>query len=381
MKKLIAFSVAIATIVWSLGLGALIPAASAAYTPTAGDIIKVSAANRPGVYIVGADMKTYVFSTRSTYASWLDDFSSLKNITQTEFDALNLGGNVTVKPGSLIRFDNSDNVYVAVPGNKLCKLPTTVADAKALYGVDYEGRVLLIQVSFVGNYTVDPACALNRDSKLPDGSLIQYAGSSDTYYLENGIKRLVNSEPFTANGFKRNNVIKNVAISMAYENGNPITGAELNISGVTMTNSAARVRARNGKVTFTNSSFADGYGFQYSSDWNAAVSQYDSENALFGPQANSGSGLGGVEVTVFAGDLNAWLQHLESNTEIRFLSNSFTTIAGADAMKATIKAENRYSSSVYIKKNGKIYSIYINSNNTADLEKYNQIINSFYFIQ
>ena len=259
MKKLLAFSIAIATIVWSLGLGALIPAASAAYAPAAGDIIKVNAANRPGVYVVGADLKTYVFSTRSTYASWLDDFSSLKNISQFDFDNMTMGGNVTVKPGSLIKFDNSDNVYVAVPGNKLCKLPTAVKDAKALYGDNYESRVLLMQVSFVGNYTVDPACALNKDSKLPDGSLIQYAGSAATYYIENGLKRLVYSDQMILNGFKYSNIIYNVPASQTYPTGSAVVSKEAGLADFYLTNGSRAPYVDFAKMKLIRQAFADKY--------------------------------------------------------------------------------------------------------------------------
>jgi hypothetical protein len=258
MKKSLVGIVAIATIVWSLGLGALIPAVSAAYVPTAGDIIKINAANRSAVYVVGSDLKPYVFSTRSTYASWLDDFSALKNVTQADFDNMTMGGNVTVKPGSLIKFDNSDNVYVAVPGNKLCKLPTAATDAKALYGDSYESRVLLIQGSFVGNYTVDPTCALDRDSKLPDGSLIQYAGSA-TYYIENGLKRLVYSDQMILNGFKYSNIIYNVPASKTYQTGSPVVSKEAGLADFFLTNNARAPFIDFAKMKLIRQAFAEKY--------------------------------------------------------------------------------------------------------------------------
>lgn len=234
MKKLLTYAVVISTIVWSMGLGALIPAASAAYSPVANDVVKVTGANRPAVYIVGSDLKPYVFSTRNTFGSWFDNFNALKYITQTEFDAMTLGGNVTLKPGTLMKFDNGDNVYAVVPGNKLCKLSSDAA-AKALYGINYAARVQLIQVAFVGNYTVDAACALDASSKLPNGTLIQYAGSSDIYYIDNGVKRLVTNEAFLANGFKTANVVTNVPTTMTFDAGSSITGKEAGLTTVTLT--------------------------------------------------------------------------------------------------------------------------------------------------
>lgn len=247
MKKLLTYAVVIATIVWSMGLGALIPAASAAYTPVANDIVKVSnsSTGSSAVYIIKPDLKPYVFSTRNTYGSWFDNFNTLKYITQAEFDAMTLGGNVTVRPGNLIKFDNGASVYAVVPGNKLCKLPTADADAKALYGANYAARVLLIQVSFVGNYTVDAACAMTATSKLPDGTLIQYVSSSDIYYIENGLKRLVTNEAFLANGFKTANIVTGVATTVTYDTGTSITGLEAGLTTVTVTGAAVVITGGN----------------------------------------------------------------------------------------------------------------------------------------
>jgi len=247
MKKLLTYAVVIATIVWSMGLGALIPTASAVYAPMANDIVKVSnsSTGSSAVYIIGSDLKPYVFSTRNTYGTWFDDFSALKFITQAEFDAMTLGGNVTVRPGSLIKFDNGATVYAVTPGNKLCKLPTADADAKALYGANYAARVLLIQVSFVGNYTVDEACAMTAASKLPDATLIQYVSSSDIYYIENGLKRLVTNEAFLANGFKTANIVTGVPTTMTYDTGTSITGKEAGLTTVTKTGAPVVVTGGN----------------------------------------------------------------------------------------------------------------------------------------
>lgn len=233
MKKLLTYALVIGTVV--LGLGVLVPTVSAAYTPVAGDVIKVNAADRPAVYVVGADLKTYVFSTRNTYGTWYADFSSLKNITQEDFDAMTMGGNVTVRAGSLIKFDNSNNVYAALPGNKLCKVATD-ADAKILYGNNYAARTLLIQVSFVGNYTFDSACLLTKDSKLPDGTLFQYVGDTqNVYYIENGKKSSVSEESRSVSLIGNPIIVDNVPATVSYEDGVAITGKDTVLSNITLT--------------------------------------------------------------------------------------------------------------------------------------------------
>lgn len=231
MKKFLTYGVVIATIVWSLGIGAIVPmAASAAYSPAAGDIIKV--ANNPAVYYIGSDLKRQLFSNRVTYGSWFDNFSGLKTIDQADFNTIDSGANVTVRPGTnLVKFDNSGAVYAVTPGAKL--LPLVSGDAaKALYGTDWAKKIVVIQSSFEANYTKDTANALTTSSKLPDGSVIKYAGSDSIYYIENGAKRLVTSDAFVANKLSDKFVVTNVPTSMTYADGSSVTGREDAIAGI-----------------------------------------------------------------------------------------------------------------------------------------------------
>ncbi|MFA6918772.1 MAG: PsbP-related protein [Patescibacteria group bacterium] len=133
------------------------------------------------------------------------------------------------------------------------------------------------------------------------------------------------------------------------------------------------------QLSFTN--INGGYSFQYANDWKTFVNRYNPAGTLFGEKANAAVGLGGVEVTTFAGDLNDWLRHLEANTEISFISQSFIKVDGADAVKVTLKSLAGTANSVYIRNNGKIFNVYINSNNAQDLVKFNQIVGSFKFVK
>ncbi len=230
MKKFLTYSVVIATIIWSLGLGALVPlAAQAAYTPVAGDIIK--AGTNPAVYYIGSDLKKQLFSNRVTYGSWFNDFTGLKNIATADLPT-DSGANVTVRPGtSLVKFDNSGAVYAVTPGAKL--LPLVSGDAaKALYGTAWTLKLVTIQSSFEANYTKDVANALTTTSKLPDGSVIKYAGSDSVYYIINGTKRLVTTDGFVANKLSDKFVISNVPTSMTYTDGASVTAKEDAIAGM-----------------------------------------------------------------------------------------------------------------------------------------------------
>jgi len=223
MKKFLTLSVVAATIAWSLGLAGLAPQAFAAYTPADGDIIKTAAS--PAVYYISGG-KRYLFSNRVTYGAWYDNFLTLKVISQADFDAIPSGGNVTVRAGNLIKFDNSPTVYVVTTDNKICKIASADV-AKALYGNNWSASVLTIQVAFESNYTVNPSCELTATtSKYPAGTLIKAAGSSDVYYWDGTNRRLVSSEAFIANGFK-SSLVKTVADVTAYGSlGAAITGKE-----------------------------------------------------------------------------------------------------------------------------------------------------------
>ncbi|MFA6526123.1 MAG: ice-binding family protein [Candidatus Buchananbacteria bacterium] len=121
---------------------------------TLGSIIKVNANDRPAVYyVVGG--KKYLFVNRATYTTWsadagdpADSFSSLVKVSQAEFDAIELGGNLVAKPGSLIKFDNDSATYGVATGGKLFQLADIAAQV-ALYG---NVTPIVIQVGFRTSY-------------------------------------------------------------------------------------------------------------------------------------------------------------------------------------------------------------------------------------
>ena len=200
--------------------------AQAAYLPMSGDLVKT--AKSPAVYIIDDNLKRHLFSNQATFFTWYSGSWSnqnIKTITQDEFDQLDNGGNVTARPGTnLIRFDNSNKVYAVKPGAVLCEV-------RALYGDNWLSRVIDIQSSFENDYVRDPSCIIASTSKLPDGTLIQYAKSSDTYLIDSGKKRKVTSAGFTANNFKSSALVTNVPTTMAYDSGKTsVTGAERALS-------------------------------------------------------------------------------------------------------------------------------------------------------
>lgn len=193
-----------------------------AYSPMAGDLVKT--AKYPAIYIIDDNLKRHLFPNEATFWTWYSggwSAQTIKVITQDEFDGFDSDTNVKARPGAnLIQFDNSNKVYAVTPGGVLC-------ETRALYGSDWQTRVIKIQSAFENDYVKDNACIVTSDGKLPDGSLIQYAKSTDIWYIQDGEKRRVTSDGFKANGFKDSSVIKSVPATMAYtSNSKSISGVD-----------------------------------------------------------------------------------------------------------------------------------------------------------
>lgn len=237
MKKFLTYSVVIATIAWSMGISAVLPAA-AAYTPTDGDLIKT--ATYPAVYYVSGGKK-YLFVNRATFGTWRADFSGLKVVSQADFDSVNLGGNVTARPGvNLVKFDNSDNVYAVTPGAVLVKVEA--AAKTALYG---SAAPIVIQSSFEANYTKS-ADVLTATSKYPNGTLIK--SGTATYLVLDGKLSMLTGDAYTANGLK-SAYEHTVADISGYTAGSAITGAVSSVSSIVSGAGAATNPATAGGVT------------------------------------------------------------------------------------------------------------------------------------
>lgn len=155
LKKLFSSFVAVTTIFSSVGFGAL-GFANVASAASAGDLIKASGA---AVYYYGADGKRYVFPNEKTYFTWYSDFSSVKTITDAELAAIQIGGNVTYKPGvKMVKITTDPKVYVVDAGGTI-RWVESEAIAAALYGSDWNTKIHDIPDAFFVNYTVGASVA------------------------------------------------------------------------------------------------------------------------------------------------------------------------------------------------------------------------------
>ncbi len=123
-------------------------AALAAAQP--GDLIKL--ANGAAVYYLGQDHRRYVFPDAKTYQSWYDDFSAVKTIGVDEMAALQIGGNVTHRPGvRMVKIQTDPKTYAVDRGGTL-RWVADEAIAARLYGPGWSKKIDDVPDAFFANY-------------------------------------------------------------------------------------------------------------------------------------------------------------------------------------------------------------------------------------
>lgn len=215
LKKLLVVSTMFVTVLSMCAFAA--PKAEAA---SAGDLIKMNGLS--SIYYLGSDGKRYVFPNQATYFSWYKDFSSVKVISQAELEALPLGANVTMRPGTnLVKITTNPKVYAVTAGGTLVAIPDE-ATAKTLYGDNWAKKVVDVPDAFFTNYKTSSAVA--SATAYPEGSLVKFGSGADVYYINaNGQAQKIASETaFEANRLNWN-YVNNSTLSLP-TTGDSITG-------------------------------------------------------------------------------------------------------------------------------------------------------------
>jgi hypothetical protein len=154
-------------------LVALLPVAVSAVTVITdlkGELIKGS---QPAVYFYGEDGKRYVFPNEKIFYTWYSDFSSVREITDQELANIQIGGNVTYRPGTkLIKVTTDPKVY-AVSGRGHLRWVESEPVAKAIYGEDWAHQVQDIPDAFFADYQVGELIA-SADAYKPETELNTY---------------------------------------------------------------------------------------------------------------------------------------------------------------------------------------------------------------
>lgn len=121
-----------------------------------------------------------------------------------------------------------------------------------------------------------------------------------------------------------------------------------------------------------------GYSFKVPEGWTAVVLDGRTQNSLFGPNASTSSGLGGVEIVENQDSLEAFLQ---SGVDAQFSNETNIVVDGVSGIRHHYAGFPASGEAVVLFSNGKIYNMYINSEDQADINKFDQIISIFKFIE
>lgn len=117
-----------------------------------GDLIRGSAYS--SVFYLGADGLRYVFPNEKTYFTWYSDFNQVRRISDVDLGQIQMGGNVTYKPGiKLVKINTDPRTYTVEEGGIL-RWVENESLAAALYGGDWGQKVDDIPDAFFANYDI-----------------------------------------------------------------------------------------------------------------------------------------------------------------------------------------------------------------------------------
>ena len=116
------------------------------------------------IYYFAADGKRYIFPTEETYASWFGAYEPDRVMSLNEMQEIPLGGNVTVRPGSLITTPSDPNIYLVREGAIISPVDESVL--KEIYGDDFESRDINLPNYYFTNYSYGEPIKVLKDYPL-----------------------------------------------------------------------------------------------------------------------------------------------------------------------------------------------------------------------
>ncbi len=149
----------------------------AATTVTPGDLIRGTSFS--AVYYMGEDGFRYVFPNEKTYATWYSDaetgaldFSAVKTLTDSELSAIQMGGNVTYRPGlRMIKINSDPKTYFVNAGGTL-QWVSSEETAVLIYGDAWNTYIDDVPDGFFGNYVIGTPLTVESVTDSASGSTL-----------------------------------------------------------------------------------------------------------------------------------------------------------------------------------------------------------------
>lgn len=115
------------------------------------------------VYYLGDDGLRYVFPNDKTYFTWYSDFDDVKWISDSDLARIQIGGNVTYKPGVRMVKINSDPKTYAIANGGTLRHVGSESLAISLYGSSWNKMIDDVPDGFFSNYTMGTAISSSSD--------------------------------------------------------------------------------------------------------------------------------------------------------------------------------------------------------------------------
>lgn len=131
------------------------PARAATLSPddlAPGDLIRGESFS--AVYYFAEDGLRYIFPNSKIYFTWYDNFDEVRWLSDENLATIQIGGNVTYKPGvKMVKINSSPQVYAVGAGGILRGIDSEDV-ARALYGENWNQDIDDLPDSFFGNYEI-----------------------------------------------------------------------------------------------------------------------------------------------------------------------------------------------------------------------------------
>lgn len=106
------------------------------------------------VYYYGADGMRYVFPNDKVFFTWYKDFSTVKWVSDADLTKIQIGGNVTYRPGIKMLKINSDPTVYAVSKNSILRPIGSEMVVIDIYGKLWNKMIDDVPDAFFGNYQI-----------------------------------------------------------------------------------------------------------------------------------------------------------------------------------------------------------------------------------
>lgn len=163
-----------------------------------GDLVKVS--GQPIVWVY-ANNKLHEFKNVNVYKDYYSDYSNIKSLSSEVFGKMVVGDPVCYRAGSLVNF--SQDVSKIYYSSQDCTLHQVTTDwIIKWFGSNYQSKI--VSGDYLQSYYLkyNKIGSVYDSNSLPEGAAVKDK-NGDTWYIQNGLKRIVSQAGLLKNSFQK----------------------------------------------------------------------------------------------------------------------------------------------------------------------------------